>query len=89
MSRSYDELEALYLNLCDVVNKDALRIFGIAGNGRSDDAAEAAAALAQMAKTYKHQYQMRKETQGSYDLAALKVDATSASNSEAGWEGKE
>jgi hypothetical protein len=85
-SRDYEVLEQLYLNLCDVVHKDALRIFGIAGNGRSDDAANAAADLAQMAKTCKNQYHMRKEVQGNYDLTTLRVDTTAGSNSETGWE---
>jgi hypothetical protein len=81
-SRDYDALEKLYLNLCDVVNKDARRIFGIAANGRSDDAANAAADLAQMAKTCKNQYHMRKEVQGNYDLTTLRVDATVPTDSE-------
>lgn len=82
---TYAQLETAYLALCRRVEADAMQIFGLAGVGRSDDAAEAAAALADHAATCKAQYAMQHE-QGHYDLSALKVDASTASNSETGWE---
>ena len=57
------------------VEADAKRIFGLAGIGRSDAAAEAAASLADYAATCKAQMQMRQEQSAdSYNLGALHVD---------------
>lgn len=84
---TFEELEREYLAFCKQVDDAAMNIFGAAGNGRSEDAANMAAALAQRALTQANQYRMRKETQaGGYDLSALKVDANTLTNSETAYE---
>ena len=84
--KTYAELETEYLNFCKAVEADAMKIFGQAGIGNADNAANMAAALAQRALTQQNQYNMGREQAGGYDLAALRVDAATASNSETGWE---
>lgn len=84
--KTAQQIEQEYLAFCKAVEKDAMNIVGLAGNGRSREAAEAAISLAQRALTQRNQYAMKQETAGEYDLKALQVDATSASNSETGWE---
>lgn len=85
--KTAQQIEQEYMDFCKAVEKDAMNIVGYAGNGRSREAAEAAIDLAQRALTQQCQYKMQQETTaGNYDLAALRVDATSASNSETGWE---
>lgn len=45
--------------------------------------------LVDFAATMRHQHAMQQETAGDYDLAALRVDVTSTSNSETGIEREE
>ncbi len=84
---THTELETAYIALCKTVERDAKRIVGMCGNGRTEAAGEAAVNLSQLGLTARLQYQMQQERAGgNYDLTALQVDATSASNSETGWE---
>ena len=84
--KTAQQIEQEYLAFCKAVEKDAMNIVGLAGNGRNREAAEAGIALAQRALTQRNQYAMQTEQAGTYDLSALRVDTATASNSETGWE---
>lgn len=84
--KTYAELEAEYLALCEMVVKSTRLIVGFAGAGRADDAGRAAVNLMDIAGNAKQRHLMQGEQSGGYDLSALRVDAATASNSETGWE---
>jgi hypothetical protein len=75
-----------YIFFCREVEVRARKVFGAAGNGRSEVAALLALDLVQFVMDARHQAKMQQETAGGYDLATLKVDAAAPSNSETGWE---
>ena len=79
---THTELETAYIALCKAVEADARQIAGKCGAGYPDAAGEAAVSLAQKALTTRLQYEMQQEQAGSYDLAALQVNASVPSNSE-------
>jgi hypothetical protein len=83
---THTELEAAYMALCKAVETDARHITGLCLSGRVDAAGEASAALVQRVRTTRLQHKMQQEVKSGYDLATLRVDAASASNSETGWE---
>ena len=79
---THTELETAYIALCKAVEADARQIAGKCGAGYLDAAGEAAVSLAQKALTTRLQHEMQQEQAGSYDLAALQVNASVPSNSE-------
>ena len=79
---THTELETAYIALCKAVEADARQIAGKCGAGYPDAAGEAAVSLAQKALTTRLQHEMQQEQAGSYDLAALQVNASVPSNSE-------
>jgi hypothetical protein len=84
-----EQIEQEYLEFCARVKQDAMRLMAMATNKRDPDTiADAALALADVANAQQHQYRMRQEQRApaAYDLAALRVDAGQASNSETGYE---
>lgn len=74
--------EITFEELCKEVNRRALRIYGQAGNGHASQAAEMALELSDYVSTQRQQVLMQQEQAGSYDLAALQVNASVPSNSE-------
>ena len=84
--KTAQQIETEYMDFCKAVQKDAMNIVGLAGNGRSREAAEAGIALAQRALTQQNQFKMGQEQAGGYDLGALHVDAATASHSETPFE---
>jgi hypothetical protein len=74
--------------LCKEVNRRALRIYGQAGNGQSEKAAELAIELSDYISTQRQQVLMQQEqtAPGRFDLTALKVNASVGSDSETGYE---
>lgn len=88
---TYTELESAYIALCDTVLKNTQHIAGLCLAGRTDAAGRATVSLMDAAADAKQQYRMQQESSGTdrYDLTALRVDATSASNSETGWESED
>ena len=83
---THAELESAYLALCEDVERGLMRIVGLCGAKRIDDAGRVTADLLERVENVRIQYTMQQEQAGSYDLAALSVNPSVPSNSETGWE---
>ena len=78
-----------FVELCQEVNRRALRIYGASNNGQTEWVAEMALSLSDYVSTARQQLGMKQEQGSGYDLATLRVDYTAPSNSETGWEREE
>jgi hypothetical protein len=84
---THAELETAYIALCDTVLQDTQKIAGLCLAGRTDAAGRATVDLMDTAANAKEQYAMQQEQAAdAYNLTTLRVDATTPSNSETGWE---
>ena len=85
------EADRRFLELCQEVRRRAMRVYGAAGNGNADKAANLAIDLADYVGTQRQQFLMQQEQSApdAYSLAALRVDTAVPSNSETGWERQE
>lgn len=91
-----EALETRYEAFCKDVYAQSRAIYGRCSNAkgihaerRASEAAELAAILMTTVQVARQQGQMQQEQAGGYDLNALRVDVTSASNSETGFEREE
>lgn len=78
------EAEQKYIRLCEEVNERILHVYGAAGRGYNERAADLALALSDFVCDEKQAILMRHErtSAGAYDLAALKVNADTLTYSE-------
>jgi hypothetical protein len=86
MSHETREADRRFEELCNEVRRQCGRIYGAAGNGNAEKAADLALALSDYVSTVKQSRLMQLERAGGYDLSALQVHADTQSNSETGWE---